>query len=636
MTTHTNGESPHDCTLSRFERNRYYHGKLMTARDMFADQRYHVDRLDTFAQFVAGEGIVWGLETTVSELDTGSLSVTIQKGLALDCCGRPIMVEDTETKTVDRDDITDRKIHLYIEYAECNTESVPLQGAESACRDQCEFNRTRETFEVVVGANPYDADTTEGEIPYKNVPNFDLTADPDSLVTLAERFHGTDGTRRTCASGQRRVFLGTFDQQEGGNGDETVTWERDSTIVRGHVYTNDLLYAILTRHIVDDNPHGVEGINLDTDGSITITRNQNPPTITLGVANTDEEVDLRDVDRYLVDKTLKYMQEVFRDVAEKFDSHIADALQWVAGVALDEGVEAFESEEEEGILEDPAQLVGFLRDRPVTIDTDGSSEELTVIELMEELVGDLERLVEADGRENYKRAVATLKELVGGNSALRAVIVALDFVCEIASWLKWNLRCIEGDTLVAVADAPEDATEVVVGDEEVPVPVEFRIAQETDEFDGSVYDTRGDATNDDVTFTIMTGGNDLTNKGRTVRDVTGIRTVDNELASSELTVTFTPDTAPAYVRVTLLDTTVDTLNRYVLDAYSEGEPVDRDVNVFAARPDRPFTLEVRNQRRTENKSEITEVRIRNVEPIGKLNDEADPLVLEVCYQTVPE
>ncbi len=136
-----------DCRLGRFVRNRYFHGKLMTARDMMQEQEYHADRLETLAQHATGRGAVCGLSTTVEQSGEGEpLEITVEPGYALDCCGRPVLLDTTAHETVPSEDLPDPDettgegelppgVSVYIRLEECYTEKVPVNGSEDGCRE---------------------------------------------------------------------------------------------------------------------------------------------------------------------------------------------------------------------------------------------------------------------------------------------------------------------------------------------------------------------------------------------------------------------------------------------------------------------------------------------------------------------
>ena len=80
------------CRIPYFERNNYFHGKTLSARDLFAEQRYFNEKRWLINRAVIGWGVVCGLEIKV---EGDCLSVT--PGLALDCCGREVLVCERET-----------------------------------------------------------------------------------------------------------------------------------------------------------------------------------------------------------------------------------------------------------------------------------------------------------------------------------------------------------------------------------------------------------------------------------------------------------------------------------------------------------------------------------------------------------
>lgn len=154
--------------LHSFERNNYFYGKLLTVRDMAAEQAYHTDIQRTLARHVSGWGGVCGLEVTADlvtdEDDDESLEVTVSEGLALDRCGRLVVIADSVTETLavpvraeeNGTEVETDTVSVYVEYDECLTEPVPVAKTESACDDRCEDNRVVETAKVRVEAGEPD------------------------------------------------------------------------------------------------------------------------------------------------------------------------------------------------------------------------------------------------------------------------------------------------------------------------------------------------------------------------------------------------------------------------------------------------------------------------------------------------
>ena len=74
-----------------FERNSFYPGKLLTARDFEAEQRYMNDKRRLMNRLFGGSGIAAGLGVIMAD----DASVILQAGCALDASGREIVVPET-------------------------------------------------------------------------------------------------------------------------------------------------------------------------------------------------------------------------------------------------------------------------------------------------------------------------------------------------------------------------------------------------------------------------------------------------------------------------------------------------------------------------------------------------------------
>ena len=75
-----------------FERNSYYYGKLLTAKDFEAEQKYFNDKRRLSNRLLHAWGIVYGLGLVAAD-DT---SVVLQSGCALDPGGREMVVPETQ------------------------------------------------------------------------------------------------------------------------------------------------------------------------------------------------------------------------------------------------------------------------------------------------------------------------------------------------------------------------------------------------------------------------------------------------------------------------------------------------------------------------------------------------------------
>lgn len=269
QSTHKETETSQSASMSgHFERNAYFHGKLMTARDMQVEQDYHRDRLHLLAQHVLGSGLVCGLETTV-RIKGDTVQAKVSPGLAIDRQGRPIYVTgndwveakyDGEADTPPACDDLD-ELCVFLTYRECGIESVP--GGINACEEQCYWNRIVEEFGVTY---------TETEpTAWKSVPEDTIPSNADrkgaglTPTQMAEVYY--ESHLGACAPHDEfKLLLGCYTENDG-------KWDRSDEPPRPMVYTNDMLYALITEHVRDlENPHevlqslnGVEGADGNVD-----------------------------------------------------------------------------------------------------------------------------------------------------------------------------------------------------------------------------------------------------------------------------------------------------------------------------------------------------------------------------------
>src|SRR5258707_11242079 len=86
--------NPDDCGYIATERNRYFTGKYMAARDFQNEQDYFLSRHRLHNRLLHGWGIVCGLKVTPHpNPDCANRWVVIHPGIAIDCCGRELIIE---------------------------------------------------------------------------------------------------------------------------------------------------------------------------------------------------------------------------------------------------------------------------------------------------------------------------------------------------------------------------------------------------------------------------------------------------------------------------------------------------------------------------------------------------------------
>lgn len=120
-------------------RNRFFTGRFLTAEDFNLEQEYFREKHKLHNRTLHGFGVVTGLDVSKS---SGN-SVTIAAGLALDCEGNEILIEEPFKLPLPAS--AGETIFLTLRYAEHATGPIPTTNP--SC--DSEFSRIQETFEVV-------------------------------------------------------------------------------------------------------------------------------------------------------------------------------------------------------------------------------------------------------------------------------------------------------------------------------------------------------------------------------------------------------------------------------------------------------------------------------------------------------
>lgn len=128
-------------------RNRYFYGKLLTVRDFETEQKYAGVKRRLHNRVVVGSGVVCGFGVTAGDDST----LIIESGMALDCLGREIVLEEPLVRKIEMIDghesLRERSNgYLCLGYDETDAEPVNAVGAQSP--DGREFNMTREGYRL--------------------------------------------------------------------------------------------------------------------------------------------------------------------------------------------------------------------------------------------------------------------------------------------------------------------------------------------------------------------------------------------------------------------------------------------------------------------------------------------------------
>src|SRR5690606_18717422 len=85
------------CGLTKFSRNHYFNGKLLVERDFVDEQVYHMAKRRLLNNVLHGHGTVCGLMLRQHPSpDCQPHYIYVEPGVALDCCGREIVVTRNE------------------------------------------------------------------------------------------------------------------------------------------------------------------------------------------------------------------------------------------------------------------------------------------------------------------------------------------------------------------------------------------------------------------------------------------------------------------------------------------------------------------------------------------------------------
>jgi hypothetical protein len=234
------------CNIPCFERNNYFCGKMMTSRDFQDEQCYFNEKRWLMNRTVHGWGVVCGLDVIPTENKKG---VEVTPGLAIDCCGREILVcGDAEDRYVpliydeipkphecdqpqSKEESGIKHIAVCLEYDECKREVVNLHSFVCDETEKHEFNRIRDSWKITPISIPQEF--PDEPLPFCQRTNEEKEQSLDSY--LCEKI--TKGCQHCpeCPC----IILAVVTVYENGNvKDEDI----DTCNYRKLVYNNQLLF----------------------------------------------------------------------------------------------------------------------------------------------------------------------------------------------------------------------------------------------------------------------------------------------------------------------------------------------------------------------------------------------------------
>lgn len=137
------------------ERNRYFYGKMLTARDFETEQRYFNNKRRLLNRTLFGAGVVCGLGVYRND----DVSFSVETGLALDYMGREICVNAPvirKLRMVDGYDALEKsdRAYLCLQYSQEEREPVNNIGAADSVSEQ--YNKIEEGFRLFLSTDEPD------------------------------------------------------------------------------------------------------------------------------------------------------------------------------------------------------------------------------------------------------------------------------------------------------------------------------------------------------------------------------------------------------------------------------------------------------------------------------------------------
>lgn len=128
-----------------FKRPRYFDGRLLTAKDLQAEQNYHREKQRLHNRALHGWGVVEGLEVTAS-----GDAITVSPGFALDPEGNEIVLADPVTIRP-----TDRTSgFVCLRYTEVETNPTPVLAQPNDLTSALEYTSIEERALVELTERP--------------------------------------------------------------------------------------------------------------------------------------------------------------------------------------------------------------------------------------------------------------------------------------------------------------------------------------------------------------------------------------------------------------------------------------------------------------------------------------------------
>lgn len=138
-----------------FERNNYYTGKILSAKDFSMEQEYFNRKRWLLNQYNLGSGILYGLDVIKSGEMRQEECVTVKPGIAIDSSGREIVIREPINQVLSELDSfskvkTAGAIYLCLEHVQEERDAAMSVGDKNSQN----FNKVKEGYRFVLESEP--------------------------------------------------------------------------------------------------------------------------------------------------------------------------------------------------------------------------------------------------------------------------------------------------------------------------------------------------------------------------------------------------------------------------------------------------------------------------------------------------
>lgn len=284
-----NDQNINNCNFSKFEKNKYFYGKLMTVKDFETEQKYFDAKRYLINRLLHGTGIVCGLQNVnIIKKTNEPLKINFEDGgMALDCCGHEIVVPSSTLDKLIVDeagipvssDSAPNEFYLYLKCKIYYGSYLAVASNSANCEEKCCPGRIIEDFAVVLSNN---SPCSSGISCRKDFP-LEPVDIKEAVKNWLNKLEIDNLSCPLCGENEgTKVFFASIKSNNSGT---FLVDEEDTEKYRPAIFRNEELYEIFKCHSLDsNNPHGVtasqvkalESINnirRDSEGNINLIQN---------------------------------------------------------------------------------------------------------------------------------------------------------------------------------------------------------------------------------------------------------------------------------------------------------------------------------------------------------------------------